>query len=129
MATGNNLILNLLKNSIEKVEKNQLESSKKTVNVIDSKKKPSKVKTMKKKPKAERTEEIKPEKKKKKVVDSKPLKDKPKEDVPIESEPTWNLTKDRLVKIRKFKGKTYVDIREYYVDKLSWEIKPGIIRI
>ena len=44
---------------------------------------------------------------------------------PTEPEPTWNLTKDRLVKIRKFRGETYIDIREYYVDKMSWEFKPG----
>ena len=42
-----------------------------------------------------------------------------------EPEPTWNITKDKLVKIRKFQGETYIDIREYFMDKLSWEVKPG----
>merc|ERR1712142_1282159 len=46
-------------------------------------------------------------------------------DEPTEPEPTWNLSKDKLVKIRKFQGKVYVDIREYFMDKLSWEILPG----
>merc|ERR1712098_293295 len=46
-------------------------------------------------------------------------------DEPAEPEPTWNLSKDKLVKIRKFQGKVYVDIREYFMDKLSWEILPG----
>ena len=48
-----------------------------------------------------------------------------KNEEPNGPEPTWNITKDKLVKIRKFQGETYVDIREYYMDKLSWEVKPG----
>ena len=27
--------------------------------------------------------------------------------------------------VREFKGKTYIDIREYYVDKSTMETKPG----
>jgi len=27
--------------------------------------------------------------------------------------------------VREFKGKTYVDIREYYVDKNTMETRPG----
>ena len=27
--------------------------------------------------------------------------------------------------VRQFKGKTYIDIREYYVDKSTMETKPG----
>ena len=30
-----------------------------------------------------------------------------------------------VLQIREFKGKTYVDIREFYVDKSSMETKPG----
>merc|ERR1711909_103438 len=48
-----------------------------------------------------------------------------KNEEPTGPEPTWNITKDKLVKIRNFQGETYVDIREYYMDKLSWEVKPG----
>jgi len=29
------------------------------------------------------------------------------------------------VKVRSFKGQTYVDIREYYVDKDTMDTKPG----
>ena len=29
------------------------------------------------------------------------------------------------MKVREFKGKTYVDIREFYVDKNTMETKPG----
>ncbi len=29
------------------------------------------------------------------------------------------------MQVREFKGKTYVDIREYYVDKNTMETKPG----
>merc|ERR1712029_1023419 len=33
-------------------------------------------------------------------------------------EPTWTLGSGmKFVKVREFKGKTYIDIREYYVDK------------
>lgn len=27
---------------------------------------------------------------------------------------TWNLSSNKMVKVRTFKGKTYIDIREYY---------------
>jgi hypothetical protein len=36
------------------------------------------------------------------------------------------LSFDRdYMQVREFKGKTYVDIREYYVDKNTMETKPG----
>ena len=31
----------------------------------------------------------------------------------------------KFVGVREFKGKTYIDIREYYVDKNTMETKPG----
>lgn len=38
----------------------------------------------------------------------------------------WSLgTPTRFVRISEFKGKKYVDIREYYVDSASGELKPG----
>merc|ERR1712021_152220 len=41
-------------------------------------------------------------------------------------EPTWNLGGGmKFVKVREFKGRTYIDIREYYVDKSTMETKPG----
>lgn len=36
----------------------------------------------------------------------------------------WCLSNNRYVRISEFKGKKYVDIREYYVDD-SGELKPG----
>jgi Transcriptional Coactivator p15 (PC4) len=42
-----------------------------------------------------------------------------------DGEPSWHLGRERYVKVREFKGKTYVDIREYYVDKNTMETKPG----
>eukprot|EP00092_Neocalanus_flemingeri_P034718 GFUD01037779.1.p1 GENE.GFUD01037779.1~~GFUD01037779.1.p1 ORF type:complete len:202 (+),score=88.49 GFUD01037779.1:55-660(+) len=164
MATGRDLIMNLLKNSIEKVEKSQTEVDKPIVS--ESKEKPSKerIKSVKKvkekekkteekakpvknkpivseskeKPSKERIKSVKKVKEKEKKTEekAKPVEKKEaknkkekvksnKDGEPSEPEPTWNLTKDRLVKLRKFKGETYVDIREYYMDKLSWEIKPG----
>lgn len=42
----------------------------------------------------------------------------------INGEPTWELAPTRQVKIRNFKGKKYVDIREYYRDG-GGDLKPG----
>merc|ERR1712098_604453 len=72
----------------------------------------------------EKNESSEPKKRKSKTKkgDKKIISSK---DEPTEPEPTWNLSKDKLVKIRKFQGKVYVDIREYFMDKLSWEILPG----
>jgi len=41
------------------------------------------------------------------------------------SDPSWHLGRDKHVVVREFKGKTYIDIREYYVDKNTMETKPG----
>ena len=30
------------------------------------------------------------------------------------NEPQWQLSADKLIKIREFKGKLYIDIRQYY---------------
>lgn len=40
-------------------------------------------------------------------------------------ENTWELSKNRKVTISQFKGQHYVDIREYYEDKETKELKPG----
>ena len=42
-----------------------------------------------------------------------------------DDEPSWDLGKNKWVKVRQFKGQTYVDIREYYVDKDTMDTKPG----
>merc|ERR1712045_61898 len=42
-----------------------------------------------------------------------------------DGEPSWSLGNMKFVKVREFKGKTYIDIREYYVDKQTMETKPG----
>lgn len=36
-----------------------------------------------------------------------------------------DLGRKRTVKISEFKGKRYIDIREYYEDKSTKELKPG----
>merc|ERR1712058_121636 len=54
-----------------------------------------------------------------------PKKSKPKEEEIVLSEKTWHLDKDRQVSLKKFHGKMIVDIREFYVDKLSREMTPG----
>jgi len=40
-------------------------------------------------------------------------------------EPSWSLGNMKFIKVREFKGKTYIDIREYYVDKQTMETRPG----
>lgn len=40
-----------------------------------------------------------------------------------DKEPTWVLQGKKLVKVREFKGKVYVDIREFY--EKNGELLPG----
>ena len=40
-------------------------------------------------------------------------------------EPTWELGQMKKLKVREFKGKVYIDIREWYVDKDTMDTKPG----
>ncbi|PSN31161.1 RNA polymerase II transcriptional coactivator [Blattella germanica] len=40
-----------------------------------------------------------------------------------DEEPSWVLERNRFVKVREFKGKVYVDIREFY--ESDGELKPG----
>ncbi|XP_041988734.1 RNA polymerase II transcriptional coactivator [Aricia agestis] len=40
-----------------------------------------------------------------------------------DKEPTWVLQKNKLVKVREFKGKVYIDIREFY--EKNGELLPG----
>merc|ERR1712055_1243044 len=57
---------------------------------------------------------------------SKKDKSKDKSSPPMENgEPTWELGQNKKDKIREFKGKTLIDIREWYVDNKDMETKPG----
>jgi len=40
-------------------------------------------------------------------------------------EPSWALGSMKFVKVREFKGKTYIDIREHYVDQKTMDTRPG----
>jgi hypothetical protein len=40
-----------------------------------------------------------------------------------DEEPSWLLDKNRFVKVHEFKGKVYVDIREFY--ESDGELKPS----
>jgi len=40
-------------------------------------------------------------------------------------DPSWSLGNMRWAKVQQWKGQTYVNIREFYVDKKSMETKPG----
>ncbi|XP_018566122.1 activated RNA polymerase II transcriptional coactivator p15 [Anoplophora glabripennis] len=48
---------------------------------------------------------------------------KPKPSNSSEDENSWDLGKNRFVKLSEFKGKWYVNIREFYND--DGELKPG----
>jgi|TARA_B100000513_G_scaffold182327_1_gene101773 hypothetical protein len=37
----------------------------------------------------------------------------------------WSLGSNKMLRVKEFKGKTYIDIREFYEDKGSGEMKPG----
>nr|ACO15626.1 Activated RNA polymerase II transcriptional coactivator p15 [Caligus clemensi] len=61
----------------------------------------------------------------KRAAPSKPAP-KPKGNPSVDGqEPSWHLGNNKHVKVREFKGKTYIDIREYYVDKNTMDTKPG----
>merc|ERR1712200_333491 len=52
-------------------------------------------------------------------------KNKPKaESVPF-YEKSWHLDKDKKVTLKKLNGQVLVDVREFYMDKLSQEMMPG----
>ncbi|KDR13791.1 RNA polymerase II transcriptional coactivator [Zootermopsis nevadensis] len=40
-----------------------------------------------------------------------------------DEEPSWFLDKNRFIKVREYRGKVYVDIREYY--EADGDLKPG----
>ena len=82
-----------------------------------------------KKPAAEKkaTASVKKVGAKTKEKKSKPVKEKKekKDETPFE-EKTWQLDQYRKVTMKKFHGQVLVDVREFYMDKLSQEILPGI---
>ncbi|CAH1123000.1 unnamed protein product [Ceutorhynchus assimilis] len=58
--------------------------------------------------------------------DKQPMKKKVKSDLTYrtqDSEPTWDLGKNRFVKLSDFKGQTYINIREFY--DANGTLKPG----
>ncbi|KAJ2949888.1 hypothetical protein O0L34_g11208 [Tuta absoluta] len=55
-----------------------------------------------------------PEKKSKKGLDAPPEKKAKMGSQTDDAEPTWVLAHNKLVKLRTFKGKCYIDIREHY---------------
>lgn len=58
--------------------------------------------------------------------DREPIKKKVKTDDSYrteDKEPTWDLGKNRFVKVSQFKGKVYINVREFY--NADGELKPG----
>lgn len=53
--------------------------------------------------------------------ESKSTKKRPKDD--DDEEPSWHLGNKRFAKVRSFRGKLMIDIREFYED--NGEMKPG----
>merc|ERR1712037_1054165 len=47
------------------------------------------------------------------------------DDKDADGNPMWDLGNMKKVVVRDFKGKTYIDIREYYVDKNTMDTRPG----
>lgn len=45
--------------------------------------------------------------------------------IPTDDGVAWDLGGNKLLRVKTFKGNTYVDIREFYEDKTSGEKKPG----
>lgn len=60
-----------------------------------------------------------PKKQQKKAASSSSSKSKSDD-----NEFSWSLDKNRQVTVREFKGKVYVDIREFYLDN-NGDLKPG----
>ncbi|XP_050294881.1 RNA polymerase II transcriptional coactivator [Anthonomus grandis grandis] len=58
--------------------------------------------------------------------DREPVKKKVKSDDSFrteDKEPTWDLGKNRFVKLSEFKGKVYINIREFY--NADGDLRPG----
>merc|ERR1712080_38424 len=47
------------------------------------------------------------------------------EETDADGNPMWDLGNNKKVCVRDFKGKTYVDIREYYVARTPWTRSPA----
>ncbi|XP_022903951.1 activated RNA polymerase II transcriptional coactivator p15 [Onthophagus taurus] len=58
------------------------------------------------------------------VKKSKPEAAKPSKKSDGDDELSWDLGKNRFVKLTEFKGKWYVNIREFYMDA-GGDLKPG----
>lgn len=54
-----------------------------------------------------------------------PLSGSASRDRDADSSPMWDMGNMRKVVVRNIKGKTYIDIREYYIDKNTKDTKPG----
>ncbi|KAL7044801.1 hypothetical protein ACKWTF_002060 [Chironomus riparius] len=49
----------------------------------------------------------------------------PEKETDDEGNEYYSLGRDRRISLSSFKGKRYINIREYYKDKKSGEMKPG----
>lgn len=52
-------------------------------------------------------------------------KNAPEKETDDEGNAYYSLGRDRRISLSSFKGKRYINIREYYEDKKSGEMKPG----
>ena len=130
---ANNLIAQMLMQSAKKVEGSNLSQDVVDVNKEtkpkDNKDRMTKAKKQSKsekkdpKPKEKKKKENKKAKKESNAQTQTNVKNKEKEHA--EPKKTWNLDRWKLVQVKEFNGNTIIDIREYYVDKLSNDFKPG----
>ena len=130
---ADNLIAQMLMQSAKKVEGSNLSQAVVDVNK-DTKPKGNKDKMTKaKKQSKSKQKNTKPKEKKTQKKENKKVKKESNAQTQTnvqnkekDSEPkTWNLDRWKLVQVKEFNGNTMIDIREYYVDKLSNDFKPG----
>jgi len=111
-------------------EKKKLGMSKKRKNDSDAEEEKKKKKKKKEKlSDSEDSSDSETEKKKKKKKDKKKEKkkavDSDAEGLQIDDEGRVELGQNKLLEVSEFKGRLFVNIREWYTDKATGELKPG----
>jgi len=116
-------IVDLLKKSLVNIENRTYEVESQTENGRreNCSKKSNKMENNIKKTRTNREKKMKVKPKDKK---EKKVKTKEKKTVPF-TEKTWHLDKDKKVTLKKLNGQVIVDIREFFMDKLTREMLPG----
>lgn len=115
-----------------------LEEEKKKMKKDSSDSEDEKAKKKKEKKKAEKKKEEKKRKKKadsdsdsdsdndsKKAKKKKKAKEEVEDGVELDDEDRAELGREKKLDVRMFKGRLFIDLREYYTDKSDGKVKPG----